>query len=132
MTRPCMRASTLCGQVSVCVFVHTYHTYIHHTYHPSIHTHTHTCIHTYKHKYIHTYSRVTCPCVRASTLCGQAGAHTHTHTHTHMTDEIDARQQLSEVSVLKLMERNRNTALGGASDLARLQVCTPCKLNPVN
>ena len=39
-----------------------------------------------------------------------------------MADEIDARAQLSDVSVLKMMERNRNTALGGAADLARLQV----------
>jgi hypothetical protein len=29
---------------------------------------------------------------------------------------------LSEVSTVKLMERNRNTALGGAVELARLQV----------
>jgi len=41
--------------------------------------------------------------------------------HTVWADDIDARGQLSDVSILKLMERNRNTALGGASDLARLQ-----------
>ena len=33
--------------------------------------------------------------------------------HTVWADDIDAREQLSDVSVLKLMERNRNTALGG-------------------
>ena len=36
-------------------------------------------------------------------------------------DEIDGRQQLSDVSILKMFERNRNTALGGPTRLSRLQ-----------
>ena len=42
--------------------------------------------------------------------------------HTVWADDIDARCQLSDVSILKLMERNRNTALGGCFSYSYLLV----------